>query len=288
MSQEKRLERLNLLGTEILIMNQESEAIRGNIVLTTFKAYGAFSICHRIEENILALKFQVRNGLVSDLRGTLMQICLATLLGLRELTATTSVPCQLEDSLRNHIATYSEKNTKYGNSFSQTVKEYGLMVLCIRLDDKLNRAKQLLLRGEEGTLDESFMDTLLDLSLYTLMGVMELEEAGETPVFMGEVVPVPEVPKSLDGADIPKEPEPTHVTTPVGPQPKNKSKAKDKEYWEKEFVDYTKDELFEIAEILKVETPPRKKITKPDLITLLLAQNLKKLEAAVNEQDSRS
>lgn len=70
---------------------------------------------------------------------------------------------------------YELKNRKYGNSFSKTYKEYGPAMLCIRLDDKLGRAKQLLLHNEAGTEDESVIDTLLDLANYAIMGVMEIE-----------------------------------------------------------------------------------------------------------------
>ena len=70
---------------------------------------------------------------------------------------------------------YQEKNKKYGDSFGKTFKEYGPSVLCIRLDDKLNRLKQLLLNGEQDTEDERISDTLKDLANYALMAVIELE-----------------------------------------------------------------------------------------------------------------
>jgi hypothetical protein len=70
---------------------------------------------------------------------------------------------------------YEQKNAAYGNSFSKTYEEYGPTMLCIRLDDKLSRAKQLLLKGAEEN-DETAVDTLLDLANYAIMGVMELRE----------------------------------------------------------------------------------------------------------------
>lgn len=70
---------------------------------------------------------------------------------------------------------YELKNKKYGDSFSKTYKEYGPAMLCIRLEDKLSRAKQLLLNGEDGTNDESIIDTLKDLANYSIMGIIELE-----------------------------------------------------------------------------------------------------------------
>ena len=70
---------------------------------------------------------------------------------------------------------YERKNKKYGNSFTKTYQEYGKPVLCIRLEDKLSRIKQLLLNGQEGTADESVTDTLIDMANYAIMAVMELE-----------------------------------------------------------------------------------------------------------------
>lgn len=71
---------------------------------------------------------------------------------------------------------YTAKNKKYGNSFSKTYQEYGKAVLCIRLEDKLARAKQILLNGQSGSADESVIDTLIDLSAYSIMAILELEK----------------------------------------------------------------------------------------------------------------
>jgi len=71
---------------------------------------------------------------------------------------------------------YEQKNAAYGNSFSKTYEEYGPTMLCIRLDDKLSRAKQLLLKGAEEN-DETAIDTLLDLANYAIMGAMEIRDS---------------------------------------------------------------------------------------------------------------
>lgn len=71
---------------------------------------------------------------------------------------------------------YELKNKKYGDSFGKTFEEYGPAMLCIRLEDKLSRAKQLLLHGESETDDESIIDTLKDLANYSIMGIMEIEK----------------------------------------------------------------------------------------------------------------
>lgn len=71
----------------------------------------------------------------------------------------------LEERVKKHMEIckglnelYALKNKKYGNSFSKTFQEYGPAMLCIRLDDKLQRAKR-------------------DLANYAIMGIIELEQA---------------------------------------------------------------------------------------------------------------
>lgn len=100
---------------------------------------------------------------------------------------------------------YSERNEKYGDSFAKTFKEYGKSVALIRLEDKLNRAKNLISQGLEGSDGESLIDTLKDLSNYANMTIIELtlnpkvkdEAAKEVPKkkrkkVKGEAVQTPE------------------------------------------------------------------------------------------------
>lgn len=70
---------------------------------------------------------------------------------------------------------YERKNQDYGDSFHKTFQEYGLVMPCIRLEDKLSRLKSLALGGARQVRDESIRDTLVDLANYALMTVMELE-----------------------------------------------------------------------------------------------------------------
>lgn len=69
---------------------------------------------------------------------------------------------------------YTSKNKDYGDSFGKSYKEYGLTMLCIRLEDKLNRLKSLVKNGTAQVKDESIEDTLLDLANYSIMGEIEL------------------------------------------------------------------------------------------------------------------
>ncbi len=70
--------------------------------------------------------------------------------------------------------TYRKKNHDYGDSFHKSYKEWGLTMAAIRLEDKLNRFKNLARNGAEVT-DESLRDTLMDMANYAIMTVMEID-----------------------------------------------------------------------------------------------------------------
>ena len=77
----------------------------------------------------------------------------------------------------DHLAKIlQEKNTAYGDSFSQSVDDYGLKVIGIRLSDKYNRIKHLVNNGELKENDESLADTLLDMAGYSVLALKYLEE----------------------------------------------------------------------------------------------------------------
>ena len=77
----------------------------------------------------------------------------------------------------DHLAeTLQEKNKAYGDSFTKSVDEDGLLVLKIRLGDKFNRISQLIKRGELKENDESLEDTLLDMAGYAILGLKYLKE----------------------------------------------------------------------------------------------------------------
>jgi hypothetical protein len=73
--------------------------------------------------------------------------------------------------------TFKIKNADYGNSFGEQYEEYGLLSAVIRLDDKMRRLKQLMKQSAQ-VKDESIRDTVLDLSNYAIMTVMELDKGG--------------------------------------------------------------------------------------------------------------
>jgi len=71
-------------------------------------------------------------------------------------------------------AIYKAKKADYGNSFGESVKEWGLIAAVIRMDDKMRRLKTLI--TSERQVDETIRDTLLDLANYSIMAVMELND----------------------------------------------------------------------------------------------------------------
>ena len=75
------------------------------------------------------------------------------------------------DEACNELArVLKEKNKKYGDSFSKTADEYGNAVLLLRIQDKLNRLKKLLILKENFSgLEESVEDTFLDLAGYAVL-----------------------------------------------------------------------------------------------------------------------
>ena len=77
-------------------------------------------------------------------------------------------------SLANEIAELVEKKDKdYNSAFSKTLKEYGDVAYFLRIDDKLNRLKSLLLDNKDAEVNESVEDTLKDIVGYTLLMLKE-------------------------------------------------------------------------------------------------------------------
>lgn len=79
-------------------------------------------------------------------------------------------------ALIEHIHnTYVDKNKKYGDAFNNTIRKYGFISALTRMHDKFSRIESFILNGYEDS-EESLIDSLLDLSNYCLMTVMELEK----------------------------------------------------------------------------------------------------------------
>ena len=79
------------------------------------------------------------------------------------------------------LNTYIAKNHDYGDSFSQSFEEFGLISSIIRLSDKLNRLKKL--KDSTAKVDESIRDTVLDMANYCILTIMELDNKIEVSQF---------------------------------------------------------------------------------------------------------
>ena len=75
---------------------------------------------------------------------------------------------------------YEAKNADYGDAFSRTFAEYGMVAPLLRLEDKLSRLKSLHRKGVQQIKQESMRDTLIDLANYAIMTVMELDAQEES------------------------------------------------------------------------------------------------------------
>ena len=77
--------------------------------------------------------------------------------------------------MRGMLQTYKDKNADYGDSFSKSYKEFGLIAPVVRMSDKMERIKSLT-KADAKVKDESIKDTLIDLANYAIMTVVELEQ----------------------------------------------------------------------------------------------------------------
>lgn len=76
---------------------------------------------------------------------------------------------------------YDSKGSDYGDSFGETYQKLGIISALTRISDKYNRLISLATKPEEErkVKDESIQDTLLDLSNYCIMTIIEMEAEKE-------------------------------------------------------------------------------------------------------------
>lgn len=74
---------------------------------------------------------------------------------------------------------HSSKNSDYGDSFSKTLDEFGIVASATRMSDKFNRFKSLIKSSSKILVsDESVEDTLMDLACYSIMTIEWLKKHG--------------------------------------------------------------------------------------------------------------
>ena len=75
------------------------------------------------------------------------------------------------------IAELVEKKDKdYNRAFAKTLQEYGLGTYFLRVEDKLNRLKTLLLNNKDAEVNKTVEDTLKDIAVYTLLMLKEMKK----------------------------------------------------------------------------------------------------------------
>ena len=70
---------------------------------------------------------------------------------------------------------YTRKKSDYGDSVYDTYVKYGPVSFLVRMEDKLNRARTLIQKGDQKVNDEKVRDTLIDLANYSILMVLEME-----------------------------------------------------------------------------------------------------------------
>lgn len=90
---------------------------------------------------------------------------------------------EIEIIASNLVETLKSKNADYGNNVDKNIDEWGLSSLAIRLDDKLNRFKNLIKEGNSRKVDDEVLeDTLLDLAGYAILGYRKMQEMNDSVV----------------------------------------------------------------------------------------------------------
>lgn len=72
------------------------------------------------------------------------------------------------------LDTYKKKNADYGNSFAETIQEFGYVPAVARINDKLKRVKNMV-KGNEMNVNESMWDNLMDIANYCVLTIIELD-----------------------------------------------------------------------------------------------------------------
>ena len=76
---------------------------------------------------------------------------------------------KFEDIVKELTELYKKKNKDYGNSFEQSLNQYGLLPTVIRLKEKIARADNILMNNQASVAEESIEDTLKDIANYSII-----------------------------------------------------------------------------------------------------------------------
>lgn len=84
-----------------------------------------------------------------------------------------------QETLNQMADTFYLKNERYGDSFTQTMDDYGLVTSIIRITDKFNRLTTLYKNKNLDVDDEPIIDTMLDMANYLAMTVAYIKSRKE-------------------------------------------------------------------------------------------------------------
>lgn len=73
-------------------------------------------------------------------------------------------------------AMYESKNKDYGNSFAETIQEFGFIPAIARINDKIKRAKNIVKGQDMNIKNESLRDALIDTATYCVITLIELDK----------------------------------------------------------------------------------------------------------------
>ena len=95
------------------------------------------------------------------------------------MTITKDSPTSFVDVLKEMQTLYEKKNHDYGNSFSETIQEFGFTPAIARINDKFKRVKQMV-KGEQMQVNESMRDNLIDIANYCILTIIVLDNQNKT------------------------------------------------------------------------------------------------------------
>ena len=92
-----------------------------------------------------------------------------------------------QETLNQMADTFYLKNERYGDSFTQTMDDYGLVTSIIRITDKFNRLTTLYKNKNLDEDDEPIMDTMLDMANYLAMTVAYMKSREATTDYQDNI-----------------------------------------------------------------------------------------------------
>lgn len=82
---------------------------------------------------------------------------------------------RFDEILQEMRELYEKKNSDYGNSFTETIQEFGFIPAVARINDKVKRMKNIVKGQEMNVKEETFRDCLMDCANYCVLTLMEIE-----------------------------------------------------------------------------------------------------------------